>query len=51
MRKQEREGRKEMIVFQSPSLQKKKKKKKKEHNKDLSSLRIDSSLPLWQYCP
>lgn len=29
MRKQEREGRKEMIVFQSPSLQKKKKKKKK----------------------
>lgn len=28
MRKQEREGRKEMIVFLSPSLQKKKKKKK-----------------------
>lgn len=48
MRKQEREGRKEMIVFLSPSLQK---KEKKEHNKDLSSLRIDSSLPLWQYCP
>lgn len=28
MRKQEREGRKEMIVFLSPSLQKKKKKKR-----------------------